>query len=469
MNRHQLNDAYDAYYNPTLATMMEVLGRPVECGGLGTRVWDDDGTSYLDFSAGYGVFGPGHAHPQIQRAALEQLDQLATCPPQMSSPVVETLQQRLAELAPGDVGLVQCAGSGSEAIEIAIDWALRARPSRKKVVAARHGYHGKTLGALSITGQTPLQGPFEPLCRHVTFVDYADIDQVRAEVDESVAAVVLEPVLGGGYITVPPDGYLAAVHEHCTQRGVLLIADEVQTGFGRTGHMFGVDHDRVVPDLMILSKWLTGGTTPFAVALASAAVASELPADPPYRSDSAGSPLVCAVASAALDLIEDGALVAHVSEVGAGLITALTELGQRYPKLISGVEGRGLMTGLKLRNPAVELAVWFLLGKRGVLTGYSTNDRAAHPALRFYPPLVVTAAEIDEAMGALAEVLGRLDRVPGLLMDTVDRALRLQSWLPQTAVRKTFRALSPRRKTPQRPALASTPSTPASLPPSKAP
>jgi putrescine aminotransferase len=443
----EIVQAYERHYNPALGMLFDVAGCPVEARAQGTHLLDDQGTEYLDFACGYGVFGVGHLNSQVQAAVQRQLWELATSPPLLHCAPTAELLRKLAGLLPGDLKRVFLAGSGSEAIEIALRTVLFARPGRTRWVAARNSYHGKTLGALSVMGQPHLREPFEPLLPDVRFVPYGDAGAMAEAIGSGAAAVFLEPVLGGGYITAPPPGYLAEVRALCDRTGTLLVIDEVQTGFGRTGKLFAIEHDGVLPDILILSKGSTGGHVPLGVAVVRERLMAEIghayEADPlAYEADGAGSPLVCAAACAAIDFIVEKDLPRRAAELGAYLQAGLGRAVRAYPTFALEVPGQGLMTGVKLRNNLIEHAVWMQMLKRKVVTGLSTNSQVARPVLRFFPPLTIERHEIDTAVEALLDSLRDLHRVPALLYDLTNELQRIQHHLPRPFLRLGARLLS---------------------------
>lgn len=445
MNRANIIRAYTRYFNPALARLFDLAGCPIEASARGTQVFDEDGNTYLDFAAGYGVFGIGHANQRVQAAVLRQMEVLATAPAALCHEPAAALVTRLAGLLPGDLRRVFLTGSGSEAVEIALRTALLGQGGRTRLIAATNGYHGKTLGALGLLGQDHLRRPFEPLWPDVCFVPYGDAGSLGRAIGDGAAAVLLEPVLGGGYITVPPDGYLTEARRLCDRTGTLLIIDEVQTGFGRTGRMFAIEQDGIVPDMLILSKGITGGHTPMAAVVVRDAVADTI-ADCTGQlfrdADLGGSPLVCAAANAALDVLIEDRLPQRAAELGPRLLEGLRRAANAYPDLVLEGVGRGLMTGARLRNSAVEYAVWLQLLKRGVIGGLSTNTHAARPIMRFFPPLVVQGQEIDAALNAFQDSLRELSRWPGLVHDLANRAIRLQHHLPKWLLRIMARLYS---------------------------
>lgn len=447
-DRATLVRTYRRSYNPALAKLFHVARIPIEDHGYGTRLFDEDGHGYLDFSAGYGVFGVGHLNPVVQRAAQEQLAIAASLPAGVTHPLTGELEGRLRNVLPDGLDHVLLAGSGSEAMEIALRVVSAAAPrGRSRLVAATGSYHGKSLGALAVMGQRQLRSRFEPLWPDVSFVPFGEPAAI-AEVlgTGTVAAVVLEPILGGGYLVVPPAGYLAEVARLCRAAGVLLVVDEVQTGFGRTGRMFAIDAEAVVPDLIVVSKGMTGGQVPMAAVVVHDRVVRGMPTaawlgatQPP--AEISRSLVACAAANAAIEVIHELGLAERAAGLGEQLLSGLRDAHRRHPRWLRSVRGRGLMTGLELRSGIVEYAIWLQLLSHGVLAGYSTNAFARHPVLRFFPPLTVTDSEIDQALSALDDSLTALSRKPAVLYDLANLAMPVQYRIPDFALRTVSRLL----------------------------
>jgi putrescine aminotransferase len=442
LDRKAVLESYRRYYNAPLAQHFELAGCSIETSAEGSRVFDELGREFLDMGTAHGIFGLGHCNPAI-RAAIEAQAELLSGPTGRVPHAPGTrLTRRLAELLPGDLDRVTLAGSGSEGVEIALRTALLARPGRTRIVAARDGYHGKTLGVLGVIGLPHLRTPFEPLLPDVEWVRYGDADALARAVDSSTAAVVLEPVLAGGTIAVPPPSYLSAARAACDQTGALLIADEVQTGLGRTGRMFGVEHSGVVPDAIVLSKTLTGGHLPVAAVVVRNEIAAAAdrngPVDVGYGSDSAGWPLVAAAADAAVEYVVEHDLSTRAHRLGLYLAECLSGLAESFPGVVVGTPGIGLMRGLALRNRVIEHGLWLQLRRRGVIVGMSLNSRAATPVLRIYPPLTVSRGELDLLVEALYEALQRWEtRLPqaayGLVAPALSHRLRLPRAILATA------------------------------------
>lgn len=379
------------------AVMMRNYGTPPIAldHGRGVRVWDVDGTEYLDFVGGIAVSSLGHAHPALVAAVSEQVGRLAhTSNLYMHEPGLR-LAERLVQLL--DLpARVFFANSGAEANECALKLARRYgnAQDRPEIVSCNASFHGRTIGALSVTGTAAKREPFAPLPGPVTFVDYGDVAALRAAVGPRTAAVIVEPTLGEGGVVPPPAGFLADVRAICDAAGALLIVDEVQSGIGRTGHWFASLAEGVRPDVVTLAKGLGGGL-PIGACLGVGA-AGELFQPGDHGSTFGGNPVACAAALAVLDTIADEHLLDNVKRVGEHLAGELAALDS---PLVAGVRGSGLWRAVALTDDRAGL-VETAARARGLLVNAVKPD-----AIRLAPPLILTEAEVDEAVPLLADAL----------------------------------------------------------------
>jgi acetylornithine aminotransferase len=351
--------------------------------GEGARVWDEHGREYLDFGAGIAVVALGHRHSAPLAAAYDQLDRLWHASNLYRTEPAEELAARLSERFGGAQAFF--CNSGTEAVEAALKYARKAT-GRPGVVALEGGFHGRTLGALSVTGQPAKREPFGPLVPGVRFVEPNDVDALRAADDEEVGLILLEPVLGeGGVVPLEPD-YLAAAAE----LDALLCLDEIQCGVGRTGTFFAFEQLGVRPDLVTLAKGLANGLPVGALLVADSAAGAFVPGD--HGSTFGGNPVSCAAACAVVDAIGDD-LLTSVRLVGSLLAEAVAGL----PGVVE-VRGRGLLLGAVVDRPAS--AVVDACRKRGLLVLSAGDD-----VVRLAPPLTVERADVEEAVGVLAAAL----------------------------------------------------------------
>lgn len=359
--------------------------------GKGATVWDDSGRSYVDLVAGIAVNALGHAHPAVVEAVSRQIATLGHTSNLVANEPSMQLAERLLSLT-GREGRVFFASSGAEANEAAFK--IARRTGRPTIVAAEGSFHGRTMGALAMTGQPAKRTPFEPLPAGVVFVPYGDVDALAAIVDEDTAAVILEPVLGEGGVIPAPPGYLQAARAITRERGALLVLDEVQTGIGRTGSWFAHLAAGVEPDVMTLAKGLGGGL-PLSACLAFGA-AAELLAPGQHGTTFGGNPVSCAAALAVLDTIDGEGLLDRAQYLGKRLTEGIVNAA--HP-LVGHVRGTGLMLAIVLTAPAAG-AVETAAREHGFLVNAVSPD-----VVRLVPPLVLTDAEADAFVGALPLIL----------------------------------------------------------------
>ena len=404
---------YEHAVNPGLARVYRFMGLDVaEATGHGAILVDEEGAEYLDLAGGYGVMVHGYRHPRLLAAAHRQLDRLAqSSRVLLNRPMVE-LAEELQRVTPGDLTYSFFCNSGTEAVEAALKLA-RAATGRREWISTIGAFHGKTLGALTVSGRDTYRDPFQPLVPGVTHVPYGDADAVIRALHPGVAAVIVEPIQGEGGIVVPPPDYLARVREACNQYGALLIADEVQTGMGRTGKLFAIEHSGVVPDFLCLAKALGGGIMPIGVVVGRPAV-WEVFSDKPliHSSTFGGAPLAAAVALEALRVTIDERLPERAQRLGGIARDRLETMRRRYPRIIQQVRGLGLMLGIEFPNAGVAGALMAELFQRHVLAVYTlNNDRV----IRLIPPLVISDEQLDTALSVMEAAMAAVDQYRGEL------------------------------------------------------
>jgi putrescine aminotransferase len=403
---------YKQYVNPPLARVMKVSGSPIEVRAQGSTIWDQNGKAYLDFAGGYGVFTLGHSHPKVIEAVKAQMELMSLSGKTMFNVMLGRASKRLAQLAPGDLQISFFGNSGTEAVEGAIKLA-RAATKRKKIVATYNGYHGKTIGALSASGRDYFRNAYMPLLADVAHIDYGVTDGLEALLADA-AAFIVEPVQGEGGVNVPPAGYLRTVREICDRTGAVLIADEVQTGLGRCGMLFGCNRDDVVPDVMTLAKGLSGGIIPVAAYIARPSVWNAAYAKDPvmHTSTFGGNELACAAALAAMDVLVEDDLVENARARGEQLLGGARALAQRYPTVVKEARGLGLLVGIELTSEGY--GGWIIpeMVKAGVTAAWTLNMQRV---IRLEPPLVVTQAEVERALEALEAGLATAQEKLGTL------------------------------------------------------
>ena len=362
--------------------------------GVGSRVWDSEGNSYLDLVAGIAVSSLGHGHPAVVAAVSSQVGQIAHTSNLYANQPALALAKKLQALTGQPCKVFFC-NDGATANEAAFKLARKhGKGTRLGLVSTDGAFHGRTAAALALTGQPGKRSPFEPLPGDVVFVPYGDIEALQSVITNTTSAVILEPIQGEAGVHPAPTGYLAAARQACDDAGALLIVDEVQTGMGRTGNWFASLAAGVVPDVMTLAKGLGGGLPIGAVIAFGSAADLFVPGD--HGSTFGGNPVSCAAALAVIDTIESQGLLEHVSRMGAHLSQSIVALEHDN---IAGVRGVGLLQAVVLQGvtgSAVEAAA----RAKGFLVNAVAPD-----AIRLAPPLVITQVEIDEFVQALPQIL----------------------------------------------------------------
>jgi len=386
---------FSDHINPYLGKLMNFAGFGVEDHAEGCYIWDHEGNRYLDCLGGYGVFSVGHRNPRVVAAVKAQLDKMPLGSKVFFSSQATALATKLAEITPEGLELTFFSNSGTEAVEAALKFA-RASSGRPNFVSTHGGYHGKTLGALAVTGREKYQKRFQPLMPGAKFVDYGDIDQAVSEMDDQTAAFIVETLQGEGGIIVPPAGYMKALREACTAKGVLLIADEVQTGLGRTGKMFGCDHESVAPDILTLAKALGGGVMPIGATMVTKSVIDSMYSENPllHTSTFGGNPLACVAGLATIQVIEEEGLVERSEKMGALMREHLGAVREKHPDLVAEVRGKGLMIGVEFTMDEVGELTIAQMTKRGLIAAYTLNNPKV---IRFEPPLIINESEVEDA------------------------------------------------------------------------
>jgi acetylornithine/N-succinyldiaminopimelate aminotransferase len=373
--------------------LMDNYGTPATAlvRGEGATVWDADGNSFVDMYAGIAVTVLGHAHPAVVNAVTAQISTLAHVSNMFATIPAVTLAERLLSLSGRD-GKVYLCNSGAEANEAAFK--LARRTGRTHIVAAQNAFHGRTMGALALTGQPAKRDPFLPLPGDVTHVPFGDADALAAAVTGETAMVILEPILGEAGVVTPPKGYLARAREIATANGALLCLDEIQTGIGRTGAWFAHQADGVLPDIVTLAKGLGGGL-PLGACIAYGETAA-LFGPGSHGSTFGGNPVCCAAALAVIDTIAGEDLLGRAKHLGQRIRTGIEALG--HP-LVSHVRGSGLLLGVVLTSDVAKGAE-LALRQAGFLV-----NAIAPGVLRLAPPLILTDEQADAFVSAVPGAL----------------------------------------------------------------
>lgn len=371
----------------------------------GATVFTRDGRAWIDFLAGIAVNNVGHAHPAVVRAVCEQAERYLHAMvygEYVLEPQVR-LAAELARLAPGPLSVVYFTNSGTEANEGALKLAKKFT-GRRKLVAFRNSYHGDTHGSLSVTGREVYRQPFLPLLPDVEFLPFGD-RAALARIDETVAAVIAEPIQGEAGVRVPPAEWLPALRQRCWETGALLVLDEVQTGMGRTGRLFACEHWGVVPDLLVLAKALGGGM-PLGAFVGPPEVMAALATDPPlsHVTTFGGHPVSCAAGLAALRVLIEERLPERAVEVGDRIRSRLWAIGERFGG-VRDVRGLGMHIGLELDTPERTRALAARALEEGVIVGWTLHSDTV---IRLTPPLNISEEELERGLAALERAAARV-------------------------------------------------------------
>lgn len=359
--------------------------------GQGALLYDSQGREYIDCVGGQGTANLGHAHPAVVEAIHQQARTLITCPEMFYNDRRAELMDRLAAIAPPGMQRVFLCNSGTEAVEAALKFA-RASTQRPGFVAAMRGFHGRTFGSLSATWNKNFREPFEPLLEGFKHVPYNNLEKLVEAVDSSTAAVILEVVQGEGGVNLGMEEYLLGAREICRKQGALLIIDEVQTGFGRTGKMFALQHHDLRPDLLCLAKSIAGGLPMGAVLIGEriGPLAAGI-----HGSTFGGNPLVCAASLATLNTLEGEHLPQHAAALGGYFLARLKEI---QSPVIREVRGLGLMIGVEIKNKVAPYLKTLM--EEGILA-----LPAGLTVIRLLPPLVISQEQVDQVVAALEGAL----------------------------------------------------------------
>ncbi len=374
---------------------------PVEVvRGEGALVYDANGREYVDLSGGYGVAIVGHSNPYVADAISEQARKLITCHGSLYNDSRDRYLSLVTEYLPSGLSRIFFCNSGAEANEAAIKFARKAT-GRSNLVAFTGSYHGKTFGALSATWNQKYRKPFEPMLPGVRFSPFGNLEKAREVIDDTIAAVLVEPIQGESGIHVPPDDFLPGLREATKAKGALLIVDEVQAGFGRTGKLWACENWGVSPDILTASKGIAGGY-PFGIAAATEAVSSVMkPGE--HTSTFGGNPLGCAAAYAALDFLISKSILQKTISDGEYFRAKLEWIREKHPSIVREVRGKGLMIGVELKIPV----------KDAIMKGFDHDLILLYSGLnilRFLPPLVITRPQIDRVIKGLDEIFSEIER-----------------------------------------------------------
>ncbi|MCL5289554.1 MAG: aspartate aminotransferase family protein [Bacillota bacterium] len=428
LQQNQVKDLHSQYLNASLVTLLSLINFDTQfVAASGVSVYDAQDNEYLDFLGAYGALNVGHNHPEIL-AALQRVQALPNLLQASMNGIAAALAHNLAHLAPGNLQRSFFCNSGAEAVEGALKLA-RIATGRQKFIYCHDSFHGKTFGALSVTGRDKYQAPFMPLVNECAGVPYGDLAALQQQLAaREAAAFIVEPLQGEGGIIEPPPGYLAKAKKLCAQYGTLMIADEVQTGFGRTGTFFACESEDLVPDILCLAKSLGGGVMPMGAYITGDEIWRKAYGTMEkallHTSTFGGNTAACAAALKTIQIILENDLCRQVKEKGDYFLAQLRKLKDKYP-LLKDVRGRGLMIGLEFQQPDTgdkkfsfritmnvvnklaqeymgSLVAGELFNKHRIITAYTLNNPNV---IRLEPPLTVSREQLDRVLNALEDVL----------------------------------------------------------------
>ncbi|MGA7603145.1 MAG: aspartate aminotransferase family protein [Nitrososphaeraceae archaeon] len=366
--------------------------------GKGVRVWDTSGKEYIDCMGGYGVALVGHCNPRVVEAIKNQAEKLIVCHMSFYNDAREDFLRRMATIAPRGLSKIFFSNSGAEAVEAALKFSRR-YTGKPGIISMSGGYHGKTFGALSATYSEKYRKPFMPLLENVKFLPYTTT-RIEDAVDDSIGAVIVEPIQGETGIILPPEGLLQNMREVCTKHGIVLIFDEIQSGLGRTGKMWAGENWKTIPDIMCLAKGLAGGV-PIGLTLSKPEIVEALRVGE-HSSTFGGNPLACAAGAATIGSLKEDKLVENAADVGGYFKDGLLELKEKH-RIVRDVRGLGMMLALELRFDVRNLLLDGI--RHGLLMLYSGKN-----ILRLLPPLVMDKETISQSLETMDELLSEEER-----------------------------------------------------------
>jgi putrescine aminotransferase len=404
--RAEVLDLYRRHVSVGQARLARLMDLPLECRSEGCLVYDEYDQAYLD-CGGYGVFILGHCHPAVVAAVRDQLETHPLSTRLFLNGELARAAARLAAVTPEGLDYVYFTNSGAEAVESALK--LARLHGKRRLIATHGGFHGKTLGALSVTGRLAYQDPFRPLLPDVTFVPFGDVEALSTALCEAgdAGCFVCEPVQAEGGVHIPPAGYLRVARELTLRQGAIFVLDEIQTGLGRLGCWWGADREGVSPDLLLVGKGLSGGAMPVGALVGTAAVFAPLSADPFLHSSTfGGNPLAMSAVQAAVRAIDQEKLPARAHDLGTRLLDELRQrLAPLQPDLVVDVRGQGLLIGIEFATPALAAELMLGLLRSRVVACHSLN---AHRVVRLTPPALLTDSHCDWLLSAVSKAAAGL-------------------------------------------------------------
>lgn len=362
--------------------------------GKGAKVWDDAGKEYIDCMAGYGVALVGHCNDRVVDAIKDQIEKLMVCHMSTYNTARSTMLKKLSKVVPSGLDKIFFSNSGAEAVETALKFS-RKYSGKPGVISMNGGYHGKTFGALSVTSSEKYRRPFEPLLDHIKFVPYGNARKLIDSIDDKTGTVILEPVQGESGIIVPPPGFIQEVREICSRHSLVLIFDEIQSGFGRTGKMWAAENWNTIPDVVCVAKGIAGGF-PMGLTITRPEIMESMKIGE-HSSTFAGNPLACAAANASIDALVLDGLIQNSADTGHYFKNLLVQLKEKH-KIVREVRGLGLMLALELRFDVRNILMDGI--SNGILMLYSGRN-----IIRLLPPLLIDRELVSKFVATLDKLL----------------------------------------------------------------
>jgi putrescine aminotransferase len=393
-------ESYGRLINPAYPSFLNKLGlNNVAVKAEGATITDSQGNTYIDCVGGYGLFNLGHNNPDIIESLTEQLKEQQL----LTRPLISEVQVRLAEciekITPGELSCSFILNSGSEAIDCAIKL-VRLHKGKKTIITAQKSFHGHTFGALTASGIPSFKRAFQPLLPGFISVPFGDIEALKQSITAGTGAVLIEPIQHEAGVLLPTDGYLKKVRELCDENDLILILDEIKTGFGKTGRMFACEHYEVVPDIIVLGKSLGGGLIPAGAVVAKSHLWKRFGLSFSMSASSyAGNVLACRAGLSTIRYIREGNLLADCVEKGKMLLRSLRDCVSEYPDILQSVEGLGLLIGIETNSGKIALELAKEMIRQGIIMVPAFGNSAV---LMVEPPLVISLQQIRAVVDSFA-------------------------------------------------------------------